>query len=541
MDIIPGLPVSCQISGIPGKIVTMHIYTPKNSFSNKLGLPTESFIRPIGVYSLLEIPIGMPDGKIEYVPPEHFFLNPRFNTKEQQIAILKYLRDQEYGRPLIWGQSRIFDRCNLPVNYTKPESLGEEKLQELARLFCSFYRPSIYHYQGRPAPRIGHAYRIILNISGTLRDLLIEAEAIPEEAKLDSAGNIARKSDPSAFSIMGMPIRRRKQIPVDEEKGLGLASKEDIKIILDETIRDLYASMKINVTLPETTSQNLHTAKGRLKYLREINALNAEGVKAFLKTSIDTIAQQLGIIHGLGGSVGGGRDLSPIGNLVIALTNGKVYRIILSEKGSHGYSDNGWASNVTKKDIVSIGSFYTSGSKAELGALGGGSTRADNMGPFGLRDYSDISLFNIAPDIETLIDTTHPEEIKNNPQIRAALRYLYTGIKQKNDLDLLFCSKPPIGFISPGSFFYLVSILGGNYTDYAETKSQFMQAYHKWRDWVQGQVFDLNKYLSPEERKSLSEYLEEKKASASNPAFSQVGHSLNEAEANTKIEESFNY
>ncbi|MBI5399719.1 hypothetical protein HZB07_03805 [Candidatus Saganbacteria bacterium] len=436
----------------------------------RIGASPKNLPTPIAIYTLTRFPVIHPDGKIEYIPTESYFMNPKYFTSQQKLAILNYLSTQASAE------------CQRIAAQTKKHL--DKNNRRAARLFAELYKPVVYEYAGSTAPRIGQLAEIIFNDGGTLRDTLIEQGKIPESA-VYLAGTRVRSGQGISFEIYEPTMH------IEPGRGLEQVNNHDIKEVLDKMITELYRSAGLDIVPPPKTSQDLSTTKGRLKYLKEIRALNSEAARILSQIFCERAATQLGTIHGSGGHAGGAAHLVETGCLHFSFTDaGGLYYIMKNEFSSCIHNTDKWH----KKDgdkwleeapppgakLTLIRIANEGGGTINLGPNGGGSTRQDNVSIAGLADFDTLCLQGEDPEIETLIPL-HSNVLTNSTKRKNILRYFYLKSKQQADLGLLFWNKPRRTFFpSAGTFIHFIALTGGDLQDYFAFKDQFFATYKKW-------------------------------------------------------------
>lgn len=423
----------------------------------KLGIEIGGLPEPKAVYRLLEIPVIAQNGEVALIRPEDYFMNTRFTTRKQRSVIIKYLRKHE----------------------SKATGIAA------AKAFVRLFQPAVYEYKGLTAPRIGNTAEIIDNGSGMLQSLLIERGQLAESKTLDAKGNkikITREAD-GAFGEASL---------IDYEAGMADVPNSEIKDIVDELIQELYSSAGIKIKLLKTTELDLHSLGNRLAYLREIRKLNQKAAEKLTKYFADEMAKQLGIIHGSGGHVGGGQDLSGGGRLIMIFKDKENNKYELLVEFSDNAGKEGpllkWKGKTPKTakpfsfDGLTLIKMRDGQSESfkEIGCSGGGSTRCDNVGAFGMRDFDTLCLQAEDQGIDSLLKLL-PAELTASKKTRAYLKYFFLRLKQEIDLDLLYCPKTrfdPKPF--PGTFMYFVLLSGGKMEDYFKLKVHFQKKYAGW-------------------------------------------------------------
>ncbi|NQU17661.1 MAG: hypothetical protein HQ564_06295, partial [Candidatus Saganbacteria bacterium] len=200
--------------------------------------------------------------------------------------------------------------------------------------------------------------------------------------------------------------------------------------------------------------------------------------------------RQLGILHGAGGHAGGHVYIHQFGEVTLTLEHKQTKKQIIlkvransteQELDLHDYE-------ISQIEAEQFG-------RHEFGAVGGGSTRPNNLG-FGLRDLISISSSPQKSGTNKLAELFPPEV--GGLFIRGALKYFYLKMVQQADLDMLFVCRMRkevaqagnLGDMA-GSLPLLVQALGGNLQAFESAKAAFFESYQKFYS------LSLNKKVRP--------------------------------------------
>jgi hypothetical protein len=273
---------------------------------DELDIELEAVPQPKAIYELLEFPAFTEDGEVIRFCGKDYFMNPDIMSPDQCKIVAEYVAKR------VPQQTVLIDQVIAKLE--NGEEVEQEARQQVAGLFVKLTRPSVYKYQGKMGPRIGTIAKIVSNISGALRDILVEKGKIPEESLVDGSGQRVLKN----LSGTG-----NKKI-VGPNLGLDQIGNLEIKEVIDEQIAQLYGSAGLEISFPENTQQDLLTEEGVLRYLREIRNYceeNDTAAKALTEMLYKNTATQLAVIHGTGGHAGGCNVSFPVGTLRIDFTH----------------------------------------------------------------------------------------------------------------------------------------------------------------------------------------------------------------------------
>jgi len=450
-----------------------------DEMNRRLGSPARYIPEPKGIYELEEFPVILPNGSLRRVAGRDYFMNPTYMSWEQRQVVAKYVKENAKEGTMRDLAERVEAEL---ARSTENQALLEDS--SIAEAFVSIYRPAVLETSGPALPRIGHIMQVVLNDLGMLRDLLIEKGTIDEACVTAADGG--RNILPPRSRYFLSKLRHS----IDAEAGLSAVTVQDIKDVIDEQMERFYASVGISIQLPLETLHDLHSGPGRRAYLKEIRSCNPTAVDKITTIFMQETARQLGIIHGSGGHVGGCSQRAFVGSLCLTFTdkNDRGY-FLCAQFNSREESKMWWSGDspratdcfdFTGLNLKSIASGVNGESFSEMGPDGAGSTRSDNMGAFGLRDFDTHCYCGIDPGIDRLM-RLHPTQLKASPSLAASLRHHYLILKQQVDLDGLFYSKDrmdPAGY--QGSFMHFTYITGGGIEEYYQLKKDFVHEYNIW-------------------------------------------------------------
>ncbi|OGC05088.1 hypothetical protein A2276_04000 [candidate division WOR-1 bacterium RIFOXYA12_FULL_43_27] len=450
----------------------------------ELSLPVSGLPEPVKIKRLDSFPVIFPDGRVVFIDGDKYFMDPTLMTTSQRIKVAGFVLRHEASSP----EEKKGAQTAIAELSQNGNTLTEEKKRLLSAAFIRLFAPAVYQYKGTHGPRVGNIFQTVINHDGMLRDRLIESGSIGESSATTQDGTNRIRSKNTAGGFLQNTLIS----PVDWNAGMSEANKGKIKSILDAMISEMYEKEGIAIQLPEDTQQNLLQEEGRMMYLREIAQLNLAKATELREMTVKRIAEQLGVIHGSGGHAGGGQDNARLGIWKFNFTSamGAKYSLLISTQ-NYSTKDKEWIERKEKwigpspapyeLDSLKIESIETTSSGdrfAEMGPPGGGSTRSDNVGSFGLRDFDTLSLQGEDTEIDSFLRKYYLTQYTDIDQIRHFL-IIY---KQIIDLEHLFITKPRLSpYPYPGTLMHFTIITGGDIQDYLRIKYVFMENYLRIR------------------------------------------------------------